>query len=313
MCIFSGSFTHSIHLPILPLGHIAVPIFFIISGYFIYGKSNKLDPNKLRRTAIKIAKLIIVSQSIYIIYTLATSFRHEGRLDTLLSSIGWFYTIFFGSWFSGPLWYLTAFLETILFIWLIVRLRAERILPYLIPVCLLARCLMKFYYSHYPTAPYFSWIGYNLITDGIPCVIIGMMIRRFLHLAPSQRILCFITALLFITLYLSGYTFDIYSTCIHQISIFLLATSAFILVIRYEPKHRLTLICAKYGKDNSRDIYIGHSLMGVIVRNLVPDFISIINPIATFAITLLGSKIYNYIKQTRPINLNLLPKRMKQY
>lgn len=53
--------------------------------------------------------------------------------------------------------------------------------------------------------------------------------------------------------------------------------------------------------------------MGVIVRNLVPDFISIINPIATFAITLLGSKIYNYIKQTRPINLNLLSKRMKQY
>lgn len=66
VCIHCTSY--SLRQYILPITRIAVPIFFIISGYFLYSNDNEQTKLKIKRSIKKLTKIYTISLIIFLIY-----------------------------------------------------------------------------------------------------------------------------------------------------------------------------------------------------------------------------------------------------
>lgn len=71
-----------------PLYRIAVPMFFMISGYFMHNKDNEIEKNKAPSFIIRCTKYMLVGIGFYTIFEL---------ISCIISgtSLGWFFTTLF--------------------------------------------------------------------------------------------------------------------------------------------------------------------------------------------------------------------------
>ena len=65
---------YSLREYILPITRIAVPIFFIISGYFLYSDNNEHTKSKIGKSIKKISKIYIISLIVFFIYAFIDGF-----------------------------------------------------------------------------------------------------------------------------------------------------------------------------------------------------------------------------------------------
>lgn len=113
---------------ITSLARIAVPIFFMITGYF-YNKTDKKPFKQIKKVII----LIILSNLLYFIpdilknENISTVFS----LKNILSFI-----IFNESPFAGHLWYLNALLYVLIIVYFADKLKVRKFLYYAIPILL---------------------------------------------------------------------------------------------------------------------------------------------------------------------------------
>lgn len=163
----AGLMTDSLRL----LASIAVPIFFIITGYFLFTE----DKEKLnQRLQGSIKKVFIVT----LITNVAMTLISLGQLPAPNQIVLWLKWLFLGQHYTyAHLWYLTALLEALILLWGLNKLGLKRHIPLLCFFWLAKFALED--YSIYTLGKPSSMFAANALFYAIPCVAIGWTIRKY--------------------------------------------------------------------------------------------------------------------------------------
>lgn len=149
---------------------ITVPVFFMITGYFLYGEDRTQVCSRLRASVGKVIPIILILQVFY--YMLGPI---EGSFsETYMLYFKW---IFMGqNPNGGHLWYLTALLQGLLTLWLFVYFIGERWVWVLIPLWGLE--ILQGEYRFLLFGQESSMMSANFIFYALPCLAMGFVIHR---------------------------------------------------------------------------------------------------------------------------------------
>ena len=164
----------------IPLTRLAVPLFYMISGYFLFAHGAPSGV-KLRRTLWHILGITVLSTLVYLAYNYANSwlFAHEHHRTVSYMRLFFprdFWTmLLLANPYNGVLWYLTAYMQALLLLWLCVRFRLTdaciRLLPLFFAVTLLLGC-----YCPFEKLP--LYVYRNFFTMAFPFLLLGAWVRR---------------------------------------------------------------------------------------------------------------------------------------
>lgn len=261
-CPFPGVFGQYF----VALTRIAVPIFFMITGYF-YMDIQK--GQKEVKQIIKIIKLFVVANIIYfswsLLYQKLLGKSLKSYIYLLLSKNNLSKFIIFNvNPLRNHLWYLGAILYVLLIVYWVNKRGITKYLYCLIPVLLAVDlCLGK--YSLVLFNREFSYIYVrNFLFVGLPYFCIGYILRRF-NRKNNRKILFFLAVLFSITTILERYILvklNLNAVRDHYISTTLLAIVVFkfFALMNEDKENKIKLCFAGIGKKYSTWIYIIHPI-----------------------------------------------------
>lgn len=293
---------------ILPFYRVVVPIFFMISGYFMLDSSGGVSTGKIKRAIVKMIKIIIGINIIYATYWLIHAFLIDNfSLFTLPKS--WIRLILYGDTFCYALWYLGCYLEVLLIIWGLTKIRQIKLLYLIIPIgIILNLCFGTYVHLFSESAKFNGFYNRNVITIGLPCVALGMLIRRYQHRLTFSpyKILVAIAILLGLAYWeclgcLRKYIMDYGDIVITTIP---LSIAIFLLFLNCEWLGRCQWI-NNIGRRHSLNIYLIHVLIiWILIYNFYPFPFNFFDTLMVFVIALALSKIYLFIKSKLRLNFH---------
>ena len=263
----------------------AVPLFFMISGYF---NSYETSLSKYWKRWKRIGKILLCSIIFYIVLYSAADYFLGGTLLKIPTTIDdvWRIILFndFHTIGRGHLWYLAAYLYVIAFFSLLKKINCMRLVS-LLPLLLIPYIIISLYSKQFHDFNNFLFIG-------IPCFALGMLIKKYGSSEfPAMPYLSGGITLSMFILLLSGITSPLMSkVCqwIFAISLFMFFTS----IRQYRSN-----ILSKIGERYSLYIYVFH--MAVIDLFFSTDFshryyyhMSFVSPFIIFFLTLFVSVAY---------------------
>lgn len=275
----------------LPICRIAVPIFFMISGFFLFNnKTNSIDNKRILQTAIRILCIAITTK---LVYRLIYSTLGLNSID-YLSFKFWVKEIFTGGAVVGHLWYLTAYIEVLITIYFLQKIKALKIIYYLIPCCILVNFIFGSYRYLIGIEHLHQFLHTNFFTIGLPCFTIGMLIKKHsLQIVNDIKwwhiILCFILA------YSEGiikHKMGLHPPGIGDIYLFTIPLAALTFIAFLKKKN---LYCGQLieniGEKHSLYIYLYHGLvLTLIVKYTDYSFqLPVIDALFIYLVTLLFS------------------------
>lgn len=280
---------------------LAVPIFFAISGYFLFSQDSFFENVKILHAIKKTIKLILLSNFLYIIYW-AILWRAGYETPITIDSPVFFLTwLFLGGNISPPLWYLNAYVEALVAIFVLVKvLRLGNFLFIIAMICYCLSLILGRYSFLFDFTIPKDWIYTNFLVLGIPFIVLGMYVKKYEGILVKHGwVVLMISLLAFwveIKLYQNvasfggkGYT---------GITSFALVSAILIICLKYRnvvSEHNLLTIV---GKTYSLQIYVLHYLflsLCLIYKNqicLSPSAIFVIS----FTMPILLTKSYYVIK-----------------
>ena len=279
---------------------LAVPIFFAISGYFLFLQDSFFENVKILHAIKKTIKLILWSNFLYLIYW--AILWGAGETPITIDSPVFFLTwLFLGGNISPPLWYLTAYVEALVAIFVLVKvLRLGNFLFIIAMICYFLSLILGRYSFLFDFTIPKDWIYTNFLVLGIPFIVLGMYVKKYEGILVKHGWLVLTISLLAfwveIKLYQNvasfggkGYT---------GITSFALVSAILIICLKYRnvvSEHNLLTIV---GKTYSLQIYVLHYLflsLCLIYKNQI-----CLSPSAIFAISftmpILLTKSYYVIK-----------------
>lgn len=157
---------------IAPISMAAVPLFFLISGYFLYSESVERSYERARRALSHVLPLVLVVNLVYYLWLLPLN----GNVVNSTAKL--WQLLWQGGLLSGHLWYLTALLQGLLVVALLLRLGWSWLLPYLTPLALLS--LLGGHYTWLLTdvAQDYYWPVYTSWCYAIPYLALGYTLGR---------------------------------------------------------------------------------------------------------------------------------------
>ena len=183
--------------------------------------------------------------------------NHQPIIDNQFMSLKfWFHWLLFGDNIVYPYWYLTSYLQALLFIWIGLRCNILRYLYILTPFLILISILLNRYSFIFTNNMIDTYYSRNSLFCALPCVLIGSffrininkvmrnnnLIRYFIYIS----IFAYIEYLLLSTMNFHGSGADF------NLMTYLLATSIFVLCIKYNTINKLP-------KDlNSKLVHLGN-------------------------------------------------------
>lgn len=249
---------------ILPLTRCAVPCFFIISGYFIYSENKLKLEEHIIRSIKKIFKIFIWSTSLFALVKFLFAFKNNDfdflQLSTLRNFI-----LFNENPFGGHLWYINAYLYTLVIISFFVKRSLLTYIYWIIPFLLLMDlCLGK--YSLVLWNKEFPYIVVrNFLCVGIPYFAIGMLLKHFKEPILKFKYLqpyCFLGVIIFsiTTIMEHQILVEIHKNAArdHYISSIFLAIALFLFFLSIQ-SNKNNLI-SLWGEKYSLYIYLFHPL-----------------------------------------------------
>lgn len=277
---------------ILPICRIGVPIFFIISGYFLYSKDKVQTKIHIKRSIIKISKVYIFSLILFFIYSLINSINTN---DFSSISIGpWKLFIFITQCSS-------LFFPYDYHLWFLIALIQGLILFYTIRKSILKHTSIFFLVSliFISLNPIIKNLDINILNKihfipfsqvlfiSFPYLIIGYYLHlnhdKILQTSYKQIILYIALILFIITSILEGIKApnqsNYYSTLFLSLTVFCIFNSF------TNQSNKIIYYTAKLGEKYSLYIYIGH----VIIIHISQTLYNTTNPIFIFVISLLCS------------------------
>lgn len=301
---------------IVALSRAAVPLFFIISGYYLYQPDRELVAKKLHKRAKNIAIMTSTAFLIYFVWESGVRWVGSG-ID---STFNWYKSLF--TWknllllivcsddpVAGHLWFLLALLEAYLIFMLVNKIKGEKI------VCWLAIPLSEIHIIIMSLSTVMNWgismaIFRNAWFDGIPFLSLGYAMK-----AKEDWLNCHVTRILLVVLAILGVGFTLLERfLIGNLQIFngtiLFALSTFLLAVRY-PNVKLPKALIVLGAKYSSEIYIYHwIIMEIFVKlqsvlNISNVWFGWVRPFGVFLVTLLCCMILVALK-------DLIRKKMKK-
>lgn len=180
LCAVLVVFIHTVtpyKADILPLTRCAVPCFFIISGYLIFSPDAARLDGHLRRSSLRMLKILGWSTALFAAVKLAFALR-SGDFSFLSWRAMAAFVALNENPFAGHLWYVGAYLYVLLIVRGCLRLHALPTLFYAIPLLLLLDlCFGKYSIALWGREFPYVYVR-NFLCVGLPFVGIGMLLKK---------------------------------------------------------------------------------------------------------------------------------------
>lgn len=293
---------------ITAIARCAVPIFFMISGYF---NSSKVSKANYKKQIKKILILLIYANIIYFIFDLGKAILNNSTEKFILETINlksFFKFVFLNeSPLSAHLWYLSAILYVIIIAYIVERKNLKKYIYAIIPILLLIDLIFG-KYSILIFGREFSYVLVrNFIFVGIPYYYIGNFISenqaKIIERIKANKLIIYIILFTFTTI-IEHYVLiklDCNATRDHYISTSLLAISLFLYFLKNDTiKHRYSNIFIKkilkkiqlIGQKHSLNIYVYHPIILAFIYHIT---ISDLTPIITLFVSIIFSIVLKKI------------------
>ncbi len=314
-------FPYEIGQYLVSMARVAVPIFFMISGYFylnIVGRKGE------ERQIKKIFKIFILSNILYFfIKVVFETLIGNGFLSYILKVFSkesiFNFIVFNVSPFNGHLWYLGAILYVLIITYIFDRLKLKKILYILTPIFL----IIDIIFGKYSLAIFGREFLYiylrNFIITGLPYFYIGRIIKenqiRIKNYVAILGIFIFSSTLIFERYILKFYNLNaerdsFISVIFLAIIIFLFFTSFYDDEKGQFKLSKLEIALANVGRRYSLLIYIIHPifillLKPIIFRLGVYKYYQFISAIIIFILCILLIKMVKEVFKLINIKFNL--------
>lgn len=258
-----------------PLSRIAVPLFFMITGYYYsFTKERKHEKKQLN----KIIRLFAGANLLYFVWDLLKAFLVGNSVTTELNKMLSVksllkFILFSDSPFGEHLWYLGAILYVLLIIMFFEKKWSRENLYPVVPLLLLADLVFGKYslLLFDRTVPYI--LVRNFLCVGLPYFLIGDWIyTRNIKIKPDTAkllIVVFICTTLAERFMLEA--FSVNAERDHYLSTTFLAVFVFLLAVQHEEKYTsngISLLC-NIGAKLSTNIYILHPIVITVTAKIV--------------------------------------------
>lgn len=262
-----------LRLTVLPLCQIAVPVFFMISGYFLPDSHGCITRRRVGKSLLKVLRIALWANAVYLLFSMVDyAFQPDLFVDTFLNVMFWLRLLFSGNLVAGHLWYLTAFIEAFAVLWIMAGTRKFRLLYLFIPLGIAlnlatGRYGFMFFDSGFPIE-----VSRNFLTVGLPCILTGILLRRYERIMPGRRVvvtaICVLTVALYVECYLLKWDEVMFAG---DIVVFTLPLSVmvFLFFMRFSRTSGVFGVLTRWGRDYSTDIYLWHFLVLAIVSKVL--------------------------------------------
>lgn len=264
-------FNSSANILLSPITRIAVPIFFMITGYFLIDKDGLIQSNKIRAAILKNIKLYVFVTIIYLLYDLIW-IRNFSFFQRFTHTSFWIDYIFIGDK-SRHMWYIIALIESLIIIYIGYKLKLKKFVWLVIPLCLLLNFALgkyNFLFEKYGI-PNDLILSRNAITTGIPFILTGILIRRYEYKLPSLQLILLFLVIVIAGLYTEHFYLSSATISIGDMICFTVPAAIFVFIafLRFNPNSAFYYKLAEYGKFYSMDIYFWHPLLASILSILL--------------------------------------------
>lgn len=181
----------SYEAPADPICHLAPPLFFMITGYFIADSNGLPSPSRIQKAGKKAFAYLLGCNLIYAAVMILTLLhdRAFGELDFMTTRAFWSDWIKYGARFHPALWYLTALCWSLLLSALLLRLRCFRLAPFIIIAGLAFNLYAGKYWPLFHSLPPYGLLCMSALSIGLPCILSGMLMHRIPSSRRSKRIM----------------------------------------------------------------------------------------------------------------------------
>lgn len=298
-----------IHIPfpgmigqyITAITRIAVPIFFMITGYFY---SDIIKKGGESRQIKKIATLTLEANLIYLVWECCRAIvKHNTNfLTDIITKRNMFKLLLFNeSPLSGHLWYFGAILYVLVIVYVIDKLHCRRLLYWITPVLLAGDLVFGKYALIIWNREFPYVLVRNFFFVGIPYFCIGCMIKDKKKILErlNGKILLGLIMLFVLAVLLERFilvSINMNATRDHYFSTTLLAVGVFNFALKYEGTDKN--IAHKFLKIGEEFI----SLL-ILIGQKYSTWIYILHPIFISCIGFIGdkAKLYNIYKFIAPV------------
>ena len=297
ICAFAVVLIHS-HMVFksyfMPLCRMAVPLFFIISGYFIVDNNGLLDATKLKKTLKRIIQITIIASSIYILYYIISG-EFENRMH--YSNIKWWILELLTGWcICGHLWYLTAYIESLICLLFIHKFNLYKVLYLFIPILFILQIFIGSYSIFFNYKIPWNVAHTNFLLPGLLCIALGMYIKTHEESLKNLFTTKHSIIILIIAYFEGLFVISHNKYYIGVGDIFLLTIPAAIAIFIFCLKHPFIDRDISHLSKHTLNIYLYHYLIIYIYVDLIPFNYTLIEAPIVFIITLGISYLYYYIQ-----------------
>lgn len=162
------------NLALTPFIRTAVPIFFMISGYFLYNENKEVVAAKCQKAIKKIFWITFYSN---LFYYLVVFFNTDPFPIQTFKRLLRFLLI--GDTLGFHLWYLNAYLECLIIFYFFILTNKIKYFLWFIPIFIIWGLATGSYQFIFPFLPNNLFLSRNVFTMGIPCVGIGFLLHKY--------------------------------------------------------------------------------------------------------------------------------------
>lgn len=269
----------------------AVPIFFMITGFFYHRTVANGNENK---QICKILKLCIYANFLFLIYKIAVTILSHENLILCLTEIFSVkriikFILFNESPLAAHLWYLSAILYVLVIMKFVNKYNKYKLLYIATPILL----ALDLIFGKYSLVFFNTEIQYVLVRNflfvGIPYFTLGMYInnvfktKKYNRFINNKKVLIILIVFFIVTTILERTIlihFNVNAVRDHYISTTFLVISLFIYFANFEntTNNKMLKIISEFGRKFSTGIYIFHPIIGAVCNKIFK-----------------GSTVYNYL------------------
>lgn len=252
-----------------PIKNIAVPFFFLISGYMMYREytnQGDLSAIKLRlyKSFIKILKLVFLTNIFYYLWLLPKNGNVIHSFSQLVECV------LLGNQFTGHLWYLTAFAEAlIIFYFLFSVFKTDRFMWFLPPLVITNLLIGKYGFLSVEFVDNLN--NFNVICYALPYLSIGYLIKKYERSILNKSYYSWLVLLFTLLSYIEFYSL-VFFLGQNRSGIFFfstpLAVSIFIIFLKNKTFGK-GLIITRWGEIHSGNVYYFHMAIATVVSVLM--------------------------------------------
>ncbi|MBO5864541.1 MAG: acyltransferase family protein [Bacteroidaceae bacterium] len=269
---------------ITPLIRCAVPMFFMISGYFTYGKKDITQSIHKR-----ITQLLTIFSIVFLFYfslaLIANGKESLGHLSILLS---YKFILLNSVPYSMHLWYIAAYIYVLYIILLVDRFNLYNWLFFITPILLIASLTIGKYSEIILGHCFPTNYTRNFLFTGLPFFALGMIVKKAKQL-PNL----YITIILCTVFYIWGIIEVLNVKSLGDIYASTIFLSLSILILFINIKQVKDNAFSKAGRENSLYIYLLHFLIATNITQFGSKFTNL--PYFSSLITLLLTLLLIYI------------------